>query len=72
MLEQQVVHLPERALVRCGLRRLGCLLRARVDVVERQMAPDVGDLAVLAQQLPERPAPPGRSTDTRSRRTRAP
>ena len=51
VLEQQVVHLPERALLRRGLRRLGCLLRVRMDVVERQMAPDVGDVAMLAQQL---------------------
>ena len=49
--EQQVVHLPERALLGRGLRRLGCLLRVRVDVVQRQVPPDVGDVAVVAQQL---------------------
>ena len=51
MLEEQVVHLPECALLGGGLGCLGRLLRARVDVVQRQMPPDVGDLAVLAQQF---------------------
>jgi hypothetical protein len=47
MVEQQVVHFPERALVRGGLRRLGRSLRVRMDVVERQVAPDVADAGVL-------------------------
>ena len=45
------MHLPECALLGGGLGCLGRLLRARVDVVQRQMPPDVGDLAVLAQQF---------------------
>ena len=51
VLEQKVVHLPERALLRRGLGRLRRLLRVRVDVVERQVPPDVGDVAEVAQQL---------------------
>ena len=51
MLEQEVVHLPERALRRGSLARLGRELRVRVDVVERQVAPDVADVAGVAQQL---------------------
>ena len=42
--DQQVVHLPEAALGARGLGRLGRRLRARVDVVERQVAPDVAEL----------------------------
>ena len=38
-LEQQVVHLPERALLCRRLRRLGRPLRVRVDVVQRQVPP---------------------------------
>ena len=51
VLEQQVVHLPERALLGRRLRRLGRQLRVRVDVVQRQVPPHVADVAVLAQQL---------------------
>ena len=51
VVEQQVVHLPERAL---GGRRLGGLggeLGVRVDVGERQVAPDVADVAEVGEQL---------------------
>src|SRR6185503_11483982 len=46
-LEQQVVHLPERALLRSGFSPFGGALRVGMDVVERQVPPDVGDVAVL-------------------------
>ena len=49
--EQRVVHLPERALARGRLGRLGGELGVRVDVVERQVAPDVAQLAEVRQQL---------------------
>ena len=42
--DQHVVHLPEAALGARGLRRLGRHLRARVDVVEREVAPHVAQL----------------------------
>ncbi len=51
MVEQQVVHLPERALRRRGLGRLGRELSVRVHVVQRQVPPDVADVAEVAQQL---------------------
>ena len=51
MREQEVVHLPEGALVGGGLRRLRGELGVRVDVVERQVPPDVADVAEVAQQL---------------------
>jgi hypothetical protein len=51
MVEQEVVHLPERALLGRRLGRLRRLLRVRVDVVERQVPPDIGDVAEVAQQL---------------------
>ena len=44
MAEQGVVHVPEASLRARGLGRLGRHLRARVDVAERQMAPDVSEL----------------------------
>ena len=53
MVEQQVVHLPERALVGGGLGRLGGELRVRVDVVQRQVPPHVPDVAVVGQQFPD-------------------
>ena len=49
--EQEVVHLPERALVGCGLARLGRELGARVDVVQGQVAPDVAEVAEVGQEL---------------------
>ena len=50
--EQEVVHLPEGALVVCGLGRLGGELRIRMDVGERQVPPDVADVGgEAAQQL---------------------
>ena len=49
--EEQVVHLPERALVGGGLARLGCELGVQVDVVQRQVAPDVLQVAVAGEQL---------------------
>ena len=49
--EQEVVHLPEGPLLGGGLGRFRGELRARVDVGERQMAPDVADVAELAQKL---------------------
>ena len=51
MVEQEVVHLPERALGGRGLGRLGGELRVRVDVVQRQVAPDVADVAEVGEQL---------------------
>jgi hypothetical protein len=51
MVEQEVVHLPERALVAGRLRALGGELGVRVDVGERQVPPDVHDVAELAEEL---------------------
>ena len=51
VLEQEVVHLPERALVGGRLGGLGGELGVRVDVVERQVPPDVADVAEVAQEL---------------------
>ena len=51
--EQQVVHLPERALIGRRLGGLGGELGVRVDVVERQVPPDVSDIAEVGQQLPD-------------------
>ena len=48
--EQQVVHLPELALGGGGLGRLGGHLGARVDVVERQVAPDVAHVVAVGRQ----------------------
>jgi hypothetical protein len=50
VVEEEVVHLPERALFG---RRLGCLggLRVHVDVGQRQVAPDIADVGEVAQQL---------------------
>ena len=49
--EQQVVHLPERALGGGGLRCLGGELGVRVDVGERKVPPDVSDVGEVRQQL---------------------
>ena len=49
--EEQVVHLPERALIGSGLAGLGCELRAQVDVVQGQVAPDVLQIAGAGEQL---------------------
>ena len=50
--EQPVVHLPERALRRRRLRRLGRHLGVRVDVGERKVPPDVAQLvAERVEQL---------------------
>ncbi len=51
--QQQVVHLPERVLVGGGFRSLGGELGMGMDVVERQVPPDVPDLAVAGQKLPQ-------------------
>ncbi len=45
MFEQQVVQLPERTLLGSGLGHLGGELGVRVDIVERQVAPDVAHVA---------------------------
>ena len=45
------MHLPERALVGGGLGRLRGELGVGVDVVQRQVPPDVADVAELAQEL---------------------
>ena len=49
VLEEQVVHLPERALIGGGLGGLGGELGMRVDVVERQVSPDVADVTEVAR-----------------------
>ena len=46
MAQEQVVHLPEFALVRCGFGGLGGQLGMGVDVVEGEVPPDVTDVAV--------------------------
>ena len=45
------MHLPEGALVGRGLGGLGGELGVRVDVVERQVPPDVADVAEVAEEL---------------------
>ena len=47
------MHLPERALVGGGLRGLGGELGVRVDVVEREVAPHVPDVAVAGEHFPQ-------------------
>jgi hypothetical protein len=49
--EQQVVHLPEGALPGRRFRRLGGELGVRVNVVQRQVPPDVPDVAEVTEQL---------------------
>ena len=51
VLEQEVVHLPERALLGGGLGGLRGELSVGVDVVQRQVPPDVADVAEVAQEL---------------------
>src|SRR3954453_15622322 len=51
VLEQLVVHLPERALVGCGLRGQCRQLGVRMYVWERQVAPHVADVCEVAEQL---------------------
>ncbi len=56
MIEQDVVHLPEAALRRGGLRGLGRALRMGVNVVERKVSPDVAHfIAKRSQQLTNNP-----------------
>jgi hypothetical protein len=49
--EQEIVHLPEGVLFARGLRSFRGELGAGVDVVQRQMPPDVADVAEFAQEL---------------------
>ncbi len=51
VVEQEVVQLPEGALLGRGLGGFGGELGARVDVVQRQVPPDVADVAELAEEL---------------------
>ena len=51
VVEQQVVHLPERALVGGGLGGLRGKLGVGMDVAERQVPPDVADVAEVAEEL---------------------
>src|SRR4051794_41960874 len=53
VVEQQVVHRPERVLCGGSLCSLGSELGVGMDVVQRQGAPDVSDVAELPQQLPD-------------------
>jgi hypothetical protein len=51
VVEQQVVHRPERVLVGGGFGCLGSELGMGMNVVQRQVAPYVADVAELAQEL---------------------
>ena len=51
MLEEQVVHVPEPTLLVRRLGGLGGDLSAGMNVGQRQVAPDVGDVAVVGEQL---------------------
>ena len=51
VVEQQVVHRPECFLCGGGLGCLGSELGMGMNVVQRQVAPDVSDVAELAQEL---------------------
>ena len=52
VVEHEVVHLPERVLVGRGLCGLGGKLSMGVDVVQRQVSPDIADLcAEIAEEL---------------------
>ena len=53
MAQQQVVHLPESALVGGGLGGLGGELGVGVDVGAGQVPPDVADVPVAGQQFAE-------------------
>jgi hypothetical protein len=63
VLEEEIVHLPERSLRRRGLGSLGRKRGMRVDVGEREVPPDVADIAGIAEQLPDhRLRPPAEGT----------
>ena len=47
------MHLPEGALRCRGFRRLGGELGVRVDIGEREVTPDVADVAEVGEQLPD-------------------
>ncbi len=51
MAEQEIVHLPEGALVGGDLGGLRGELSPWVDIVQRQVPPDVADIAELAEEL---------------------
>ena len=51
MVEQEIVHLPEGALLGRGLGGFGGQLGVHVDVVQRQVPPDVAHVAELAEEL---------------------
>src|SRR5215213_11479974 len=51
VVEQQVVHIPERALFGGGLGCLGSELGLGVDIAQRQVSPDIANVAELAQEL---------------------
>src|SRR5919107_3414170 len=51
VVEQKVVHLPEGVLFCSCLGSLGSKLGLGMDIVQRQVAPDVADVAELAQEL---------------------
>ena len=51
VVEQEVVHLPERSLLGRGLGGFRGQLGARVDVAQRQVPPHVADVAEVAEQL---------------------
>jgi len=52
MLQQQVVHGPERALPVSGLDRLGAQRCIRVHVGQRQVSPDLSEVAEVGRQRP--------------------
>ena len=56
--------------LRGGLGRLGGVLGVRVDVGQRQVPPDVAEVAGVGEKFPDRRSLPGRSRGTRGRRTR--
>ena len=52
MVEHEIVHLPERVLVGRSLCSFGCKLSVGVDVVQRQVPPDIADfLFEIAEEL---------------------
>ena len=50
VIKEEVVHLPEGVLRRGGLRRLGRELGVRVDVGEREVTPDIADVAKVGEE----------------------
>ena len=52
MLQEQVVHGPERAWPVCSLARLGTQRCVRVHVGQRQVSPDVSGVAEVGEQCP--------------------